>query len=199
VILIGSIIVWPLSAFPRHIQYSFDFDAEINRVKALYKNQISTADRSDRPLLIKKREAAVTELERSQKTEQAEKSFMGQIGKTIAPLFAPLGIDWRGSAAILTGFVAKEIVVSTLGILYAAEEKSDTLANALLSSDMTRLSAFAMMVFVLLYLPCLATIAAIMQETGHLKWTIFSIAYNTSVAWSAAFCIYQGGKALGLS
>ncbi len=201
VILVGSVIVWTLSAFPRNIHYSFDFDVEIQRVSALYKDQIVTADISDRQLLVKKRDEAVTELARAQKAEKAEKSFMGHIGKALAPLFAPLGIDWRGSVALLTGFVAKEIVVSTLGILYAAEEKeeSDTLSNTLLSSNMTRLSALAMMVFVLLYLPCLATIATIRQETGSIKWTIFSVAYSTSVAWVVAFCVYQGGKVLGFS
>jgi ferrous iron transport protein B len=103
--------------------------------------------------------------------------------------------------ALLTGFVAKEIVVSTFGILYATEEtdEPDALKNALLSSEMTSLSALSLMIFVLLYLPCVATIAAIRRETGSLKWTLFSIVYSTSIAWAAAFCVYQGGKLLGLT
>lgn len=199
VILVGSIIVWWLSAFPRNLQYSADFDARINNLKTFYNEQISEAAGAEKQLLEKKRDSAITELVKARKAERTERSFMGYIGRTLAPLFAPLGIDWRGSVALLTGFVAKEIVVSTLGILYVAEEESDTLADALLASDMTRLSALAMMVFVLLYLPCLATIATIRQETGSLKWTAFSIAYSTSIAWLVAFCIYQGGKLLGFS
>ena len=198
IILIGSIVVWILSTFPRNVQYSFDYSKEISGVNASYEVEITTADGSDRLLLEKERDAAVAKLESAQKVEKAEKSFMGSIGKTLSPIFAPLGIDWRGSVALLTGFVAKEIVVSTLGILYVAEEEeSDALKNALLSSGMTQLSALAMMVFVLLYVPCLATIAAIKRETGSIKWAAFSVVFSTSVAWIAAFCVYQGGKVIG--
>ncbi|MBW2711921.1 MAG: ferrous iron transporter B, partial [Deltaproteobacteria bacterium] len=93
------------------------------------------------------------------------------------------------------GFVAKEIVVSTMGILYAADgnKDSEALKNALLSSDMTPLGALSMMVFVLLYMPCLATLAAIRRETASWKWMIFSISYSTILAWTAAFIVYQGG------
>ncbi|MCG2821096.1 MAG: ferrous iron transporter B, partial [Candidatus Atribacteria bacterium] len=163
------------------------YNEEINKINASFTE--------------KQKKAAITKLKLAEKAEKAEKSFMGRIGKTIAPVFAPIGIDWRGSVALLTGFVAKEIVVSTFGILYATEETNepDALKNALLSSEMTSLSALSLMVFVLLYLPCVATIATIRRETGSLKWTLFSIVYSTSLAWAAAFCIYQGGKILGLT
>ncbi|MFO7687910.1 MAG: nucleoside recognition domain-containing protein, partial [Desulfobacterales bacterium] len=125
----------------------------------------------------------------------------GRIGNALAPVFAPLGIDWRGGVALVSGFVAKEIVVSTLGVLYAAGESddSDALRTALKASGMTPLAALSMMVFVLLYLPCLATVIAIRRETGSLKWMFFSIFYSTSVAWLAAFCVYQTGRLLGFS
>jgi ferrous iron transport protein B len=128
-----------------------------------------------------------------------EKSLMGQMGKLIAPVFAPLGIDWRGGVALLTGFVAKEIVVSTLGVLHAVggQHESEALKGALLASGMTPLSALSMMVFVLLYLPCLATTMAIKKETGSYKWMFFSITYSTSMAWLMAFLVYQGGHLLG--
>jgi len=130
---------------------------------------------------------------------QAENSYIGKVGKFIEPIFVPIGIDWRGSVALLTGFVAKEIVVSTMGVLYAAEgdEKSATLQNALKNSGMTPLSALSMMVFVLLYVPCLATIGAITRETGSVKWTLFNIAFTTGVAWTMSFVVYQGGRLLG--
>ena len=125
---------------------------------------------------------------------------MGRIGKVVAPIFSPIGIDWRGSVALLTGFVAKEIVVSTMGILYAADERenSEALKNALLSSGMTPIAALAMMVFVLLYMPCLATLAAIRRETASLKWMIFSISYSTLLAWGMAFLVYQVGTMIGV-
>ncbi|MBW1671256.1 MAG: ferrous iron transport protein B, partial [Deltaproteobacteria bacterium] len=199
VILIGSVVIWTLSAFPRNIQYSRDYIAEINSVRASYNTEIIAANGLDSQHIEKKLDAAIAELEMARKSEMMEKSYMGRIGKILAPVFAPLGIDWRGGVALLTGFVAKEIVVSTMGILYLAEgEGSNTLKNALLSSDMTPLSALAMMVFVLLYLPCIATVATIKQETGSFKWTLFSVTYSTLLAWVAAFCVYQGGKILGL-
>ena len=135
---------------------------------------------------------------KAKQAEKMEKSFMGAIGKALAPVFAPLGIDWRGGVALLSGFVAKEIVISTMGVLHAVgdEDESEALKNALSASGMTPLSALAMMVFVLLYLPCLATTAAIKKETGSYKWMFFSIGYSTSIAWIMAFLVYQGGKLL---
>ena len=196
IILIGSIVVWALSAFPRNTEYSFDYNGEIEKIKASYETEIK-AGNVDNKILEKKKDADILEISRAQRAEQVEKSYMGRMGKTISPLFSPLGIDWRGGVALLTGFVAKEIVVSTMAVLHAAEEESDALKNALLSSTMTPLSALSMMIFVLLYLPCLATVAAIKRETGSFKWMFFSIAYNTSIAWFAAFFVYQGGKLLG--
>jgi len=199
IILAGSVIVWALLAFPRNVPYSFDYAAEIDRVKASYVTEITIANESDKQLLEKRRDAAVANLIRSKKAEKSEKSFMGRIGKVIAPLFVPLGIDWRGSVALLTGFAAKEIVVSTLGILYVTDEGDDSeaLKNALLSSDMTPLSALAMMTFVLLYMPCLATITTIRRETGSFSWMFFSVVYSTLLAWVVAFCVYQGGRIIG--
>lgn len=200
IILVGSVIVWALSVFPRTIQYSYDYEAKINKIHASYATERLNAGETYREGIEKKKEAALAQILRAKNAEQTEKSYMGRIGKLLAPVFAPIGIDWRGGVALLTGFVAKEIVVSTMGVLYAAEEdgESEALKNALLSSKMTPLSALAMMIFVLLYLPCLATVAAIRRETGSYKWMFFSIAYSTSIAWIAAFCVYQGGKAMGL-
>ena len=201
IILVASILIWALSTFPLNIQYQNDYDSEINKVNANYRTKISNALDSDKIILEQKQNDVVRKIIRKKKAEKAEKSFMGRMGKALAPIFSPLGIDWRGSVALISGFAAKEIVVSTMGVLYATGRKQDSeaLKHALLSSDMTSLSALAMMAFVLLYLPCLATMAVIKRETGSLKWTLFSIAYSTLIAWLAAFCIYQGGKLLGFS
>jgi ferrous iron transport protein B len=199
-ILAGSVVVWTLSAFPLNISYSKNYDLEIEQVKTYFQTEMENAQESDKTLLAQKRDVAVAELITGKKAEKAEKSFMGRIGKVVAPIFSPIGIDWRGSVALLTGFVAKEIVVSTMGILYAADEREDSeaLKHALLSSGMTPIGALAMMVFVLLYMPCLATLAAIRRETASLKWMIFSISYSTLLAWGMAFLVYQGGKMIGV-
>ena len=197
IILIGSVVVWALSAFPRTTEYSFDYNGEIEKIKASYETGIKAGNIDDKTLE-KKKQSAILEIIMARRAEQVEKSFMGRMGKIISPLFSPLGIDWRGGVALLTGFVAKEIVVSTMAVLHAAEKESDALKNNLLRSAMTPLSALSMMAFVLLYLPCLATVAAIRRETGSLKWMFFSIVYNTSVAWFVAFLVYQGGKAFGV-
>jgi len=200
VILVGSVVVWGLSTFPRNIAYTMDYQAEIKRVRAAYASRLASAAQAHRPEIEKERDGAVRRLIVAQKAEQAEKSFMGQIGKLLAPVFKPLGIDWRGSVALLTGFFAKEIVVSTLGILYVAEaenEPSDELSRALASSGMTPLSALSMMLFVLLYVPCLATVTTIRRELNSYKWTAVNIAYSTVAAWLTAFVVYQGGKLMG--
>ena len=192
IILVGSIVVWVLSNFPQQIQYSRNYDEQINQVTRSYAKQIDTAG-NDR------REELINAILIAKEVERAEKSYIGRIGKFIEPVFKPIGIDWRGSVALVTGFVAKEIVVSTMGVLYAADEgeESDALKNALLNSGMTPLSALSMMIFVLLYLPCLATIGAIIRETGSFKWALFNIAFTTTVAWGMAFIVYQGGRLLG--
>jgi ferrous iron transport protein B len=199
VILVGSVIIWALSAFPRNISYSIDYDSKIDQIIASSTARLETAADSAKPEIEKEKEAALASLEKARQAEHAEKSFIGRIGKISAPIFAPLGIDWRGGVALLTGFVAKEIVVSTLGVLHAVgdSESSEELKNALQTAGMTPLSALSMMIFVLLYLPCLATIAAIKRETGSYKWMFFSILYSTSVAWIMSFIVYQVGKIMG--
>ncbi len=201
IILIGSVIVWTLSAFPLNIEYSKDYQAEIKSVQEMYAKQRSHSDDAEKEKLKEKEAASVNRLRTAQRAEKAEKSYMGSLGKAIAPFFKPLGIDWRGGVALLTGFAAKEIVVSTLGVLHAVktETETDALKNALSASGMTPLSAFTMMVFVLLYLPCLATTSAIRRETGSYKWMFFSIAYSTTTAWIISFIVYQGGRLLGFS
>jgi ferrous iron transport protein B len=203
VILIGSMIVWALSTFPRTVGYSVDYEGEMRRVESLYAEREKAVDPSQKGQLEADKKAAISELQRARHAEATEKSMIGRIGKMISPVFAPLGIDWRAGVSLLTGFVAKEIVVSTLGVLHAVEnekntDQSEAFKKALVSSGMTPLSALSMMVFVLLYMPCLATTAAIRRETGSRKWMLFSIAYSTGIAWLMSFCVYQGGKLLGL-
>ncbi len=199
IILVGSIVIWVLSSYPQHIQYSKDYDAQIEQVKQSYDDKISRSDAVKAARLQQEQSARIETLASAKEAERAEKSYIGRIGKFIEPVFEPIGIDWRGSVALLTGFVAKEIVVSTMGVLYAAEgdAESDALRNALQESGMTALSALSMMIFVLLYVPCLATLGAIGRETGSMKWTFFNLGYTTAVAWGMSFVVYQGGRLLG--
>lgn len=198
IILIGSIIIWFLSSFPQNIDYSKDYIKQIEAEKQTYEKTIAMADEDQLLQHKNEHERTVEKLQKEKRIETTEKSYIGHIGKAIEPLFAPLGIDWRGSVALLTGFVAKEIVVSTLGVLYATEDdESEALKTALKQSDMTPLSALGMMFFVLLYVPCLATVATIRKETFSWGWAIFIVIYSTLLAWMTAFVIYQGGMLLG--
>ncbi len=117
-------------------------------------------------------------------------SYAGMLGHLLQPVFAPLGFDWKIAVALLFGFVAKEIVVGSLGVLYGTGEDSGSLQDALLADpSLGPVTAFALMVFVLLYLPCLTAFAVIRKETGSWKWTLFSVGYGISVAYLLALII----------
>jgi ferrous iron transport protein B len=203
VILAGSIVIWVLSTFPRQEAVGVELDARRGEIQKAYAAKMAAADISDeiRQGLQAELDAALDKVANRQEKARMAGTYMGHLGHWIAPLFAPIGIDWRGGVALLTGFVAKEVVVSTMGVLYAVsdEEGMEALQKALRSSGMQPLSALSMMVFVLLYLPCVATTATIHRETGSLKWMFFSLAYTTVVAWLAAGLVYQGGRLLSLA
>ncbi|MGL5513427.1 MAG: ferrous iron transport protein B, partial [Sporomusa sp.] len=147
------------------------------------------------------RDEQIAELEHQQASEQIAGSYAGRLGKMIEPVIAPLGFDWKIGIALITGFAAKEVVVSTLGTIYSigeADETSTTL-KAMLLADPTfsPLVAYTLMVFVLIYVPCLAALAVIKRETNSWKWTAFVTVYTTALAWIVSFIIYHGGQALG--
>ncbi len=123
-------------------------------------------------------------------------SYLEQAGKVIEPVIKPLGFDWKVGVGLATGFLAKELIVSTLSVLDADTPPSDTVSP---SSDKGSLSgittpaAIALLIFTLIYSPCIATVAAIKNESGELKWALFSIAYSFTLAWILAFAINQIG------
>lgn len=125
--------------------------------------------------------------------EQQENSYIGQIGKAIEPAIEPLGFNWKMGIGILSGVGAKELVVSTLGVLYTNESDVDNvdLSNRI---PITPLVAFGYMLFILIYFPCIATIAAIKQESGSWKWAAFAAFYTTALAWIISFAVYQIGS-----
>ena len=125
--------------------------------------------------------------------EQQENSYIGQIGKAIEPVIKPLGFDWKLGIGLISGVGAKELVVSTLGVLYTNEGDVENvnLSNRI---PITPLVALAYMLFVLIYFPCIATFAAIKQESGSWKWAIFAAGYTTGLAWLVAFTVFQIGS-----
>jgi ferrous iron transport protein B len=125
-------------------------------------------------------------------------SVIGMIGQILEPLVAPLGFDWKIAVALVFGVVAKEIVVGSMGVLYGVGEDEESLSNILAAGAMTPLAALGLMVFTLLYVPCFACIGVIKRETGSWKWTLFQLAYGTTLAWVFAFVIYQVGTRMGL-
>lgn len=165
IILLGSLVVWALNYFP------------------LRDEESSTPEQ--------------TEIE--SKTE-SKGSYAQQIGEALTPVMEPIGIHWRGTVALFAGIPAKEIIVSTLGVLFTGDEEATDhdLSKSLTSVNpetgkpfFGQASALAFMVFALLYCPCLATIVAIAKETGGWKYALFSVFYNTSVAWIAAWLVYR--------
>jgi len=136
-----------------------------------------------------------------QMVDEVSGSIFGSVGTFISPFFAPLGFgDWRSSVALLTGFVAKEAVVATMGILNNLGEVGEGSVElmASLQTYFTPLKAYAFMTFTLLYMPCIAAFAAIKREMNSWKWTLFTVGYQTATAWIVSFIVYQGGKLLGL-
>ncbi len=134
--------------------------------------------------------------------QQMEQSYIGKLGKAVEPAIRSCGLQWKEGVSLITGIGAKEIVASTMGVLYAttpeeaevAEADSSHLSKVIAGSGMTPLAAFAFMVFVLLYMPCLPACIAIKHESGKWKWAIFTACYTTCLAWICATLVYQIGS-----
>ena len=132
---------------------------------------------------------------------QKEQSYIGCIGKAIEPVFRPQGFNWKLDVSLVAGIGAKEIVASTMGVLYADEEtaaddssKYVILRQKMEADGITPLIAFSYLLFVLIYFPCIATIAATKGETGSWKWAAFAAVYTTLLAWIVSACVYQIGS-----
>lgn len=138
--------------------------------------------------------------------QQQEQSYIGRIGHAIEPVFRAQGFDWKLDVGLISGVGAKEIVASSMGILYhtedAAEEGSEesytNLRRQMIADGITPLTSYCFLLFVLLYFPCIATIAAIKGETGSWKWAGFAAVYTTALAWIVSAAAYQMGVLFGL-
>jgi len=191
VILIASVVIWALGYFPRDVEYSKDFHS-----------LIASAETAEQARL----------LQQEMELERQEHSMIGQLGKAMEPVIAPLGFDWKMGIALLTGFAAKEIVVSTMGVLYQAGDDvapgETTSLQSRISDEVytsgpragqrvfTPLAGMSFLLFVLFYLPCVAVITAVGKESGSWKWAGFVLFYTTAIAWVASFLVFQTGSLL---
>lgn len=185
IILVASIIIWALSYFPRY---------EMEQVPQSY----ISATIADMPEQLRQDKSAEEIDELVLNSYQQENSILGHIGKFVEPVVRPMEYGWRTTVALLAGAAAKEVVVSTMGVLYVGEDDADLISQRLSRPSnltgqppFTPAKALSFMVFVLLYFPCIATLAAIARETESWKYAAASLAYNTVLAWILALLTYR--------
>ena len=190
VILVASILIWFLGYFPR--PKATDTEQPISREQIQQDNGSETGGENIQWAGLSSQEL--------QRMEQQKKSYIGRIGLFMEPVLRPLGFDWKISVSLLTGVAAKEIIISTMGVLYAGnpDEEVTSLSERLQSEKYADGSlvfnaavALSLMVFVLIYFPCVATLAAIRSETGSWKWALFAMSYTILLAWCTAFVVYH--------
>lgn len=177
-ILAASILIWFASNYPKHLEYEEMVNTKIEQASSI--NEIE-------------------KLENELALYNLENSYLGKIGKFSQPLFEPLGFDWRMTVALETGLAAKEIVVSTLGILYGLgednSEESDTLINKV-KANIPFVSAISFIVFVMIYLPCLAASMVFAKEAGGWKYLVYLFVFTTVTAWALSFIAYNVAKVI---
>lgn len=184
-ILVASIIIWALSYFPR-----YDFNDVPDSYKLTAMEEMAAADGE----IVSEEEANDLILQEYQQ----EHSILGNIGKFCEPAFRPMQLGWQACVSLIAGMAAKEVVVSTMGVLYVGEDDADVLSKRLVTpspitgkTPFTTASAIAFLVFVLLYFPCIATLTAIVRETGSWRYGLFSLFYNTILAWLLAVAAFN--------
>ena len=187
VILIGVIIIWALGYFPRHSSETDKIAKQIEQIE-----QIGTPATNEQ-------NAQLSFLKNEQESIRLKNSYLGKIGEFIEPAMRPLGFDWKMSISLLAGLPAKEIIVSTMGVLYQADNSDNMGLSEKLKQEkhadgphkgklvITVPVALAFLIFVLIYFPCLGVIATIRNESGKLHWAIFTMIYTTALAWILAY------------
>ncbi|MEW6654775.1 MAG: ferrous iron transport protein B, partial [Bacteroidota bacterium] len=196
VILTASIIIWALGYFPREVEYSRNYDS------------LSESVSTSASLTQTEKEEQLTQIEIDKESERMENSYIGKLGHMIVPIIQPLGWDWKIGVSILTGLAAKEIVVGSMGVLYQSDMEADETSTNLRyklqqqtftsgprtgEKVFTPLVAYSLMLFILIYFPCVAVIAAIKKEANW-KWAVFTMIYTTILAWLVAFAAYHIGS-----
>jgi ferrous iron transport protein B len=194
IILAMTIILWAFLSFPKSDEVIQQYSLERERIERL-------------ALPEAQREAALRELDGQEAREQLEQSFGGQFGHAIEPILRPIGFDWQIGVGIIGAFAAREVFVSTLGVVFGigeADEENKPLRQALQDAThadgtpvMTPLSGVSLMIFFLLACQCMSTIAVVKRESGSWKWPVFLFSYMTVLAYVASLVVYQGGHLLG--
>ena len=197
IILVGVIIVWALEYFPRETKNT-----------AVLQKEIQLAEQNTSLAAVDK-ENTIAQLNIQIESDRLTNSYLGRFGKFIEPVMRPLGFDWKMSIALLAGLPAKEIVISTMGVLYQTVDDETTvnlqqkLKNEKFKTGkntgqfvFTTPTALAFLIFILIYFPCIGVVVAIKNESESWKWAIFAVFYTTSLAWVAAFFVYNIGNLL---
>ncbi len=205
VILLASILIWALGYFPQTTDKTKEYEQKIAAVQQEI-NQIKNTQEAKTKL--NELNQQLENLTLDKESDRHSNSYIGKIGRFIKPVMAPLGFDWKMSVSVLTGIAAKEVVVSTMGVLYhadkEADENSETLKNKLRNERFTSgdkkgeliftpLVSISFLLFILIYFPCIAVVAAVKKETGHWKWAAFLVGYTTALAWIVSFLTFQIG------
>lgn len=189
VILWASIIIWALYYFPRNEELTQPYQAQIEQLQQVEVDGYITSNDA------LKASAMVDSLAFEMDVVQKEHSALAAIGRWMEPVMRPLGFDWRMNVCILTGLPAKEAIVSTMGILYHQESDSGLEGSLRANPFFTPVKAYAFLIFVLLYFPCVATIATLRREAGR-GWALFTVVNSLVLAWVMAFLVFQVGSLL---
>ncbi|NTV47620.1 MAG: ferrous iron transport protein B, partial [Chlorobiales bacterium] len=204
VILIASIAIWTLQYFPQSPDYSRDFTRDVETTKLSYEAKIKTAQtESEQSTLTENMNQAVGQIEAARESERMEKSYLGQLGKLIAPAFAPIGFDWKIGVSLISGIAAKEIVLSTMGVIF--QDPTGDNSGTHLQTQLQRhfatindapafVTAASLLAYILIYFPCLGVVSAIGRESGSWKWAAFTVFYTTVFAWMVSFMVFQIGR-----
>ena len=191
VILWASIIIWALYYFPRNEELTQPYTAKIENIRMEMDNLQPYTDNSQLSILNSQLDSLSFEMDVVQK----EHSALASIGHWMEPVMRPLGFDWRMNVCILTGLPAKEAIVSTMGILYHQDHDSKLEPSLQTTPFFTLIKAYAFLMFVLLYFPCVATIATLRREVGR-GWALFTVVNSILLAWLMAFLVFQVGTML---
>lgn len=193
-ILIASMLIWFISSYPQNSLIEESYSAKIEALQATEPEAVEPSLEQNVTEASVPQEEAIAALENEKNEKLMENTYLGMMGKTIEPLFAPLGFDWKMSVATLSGLAAKEVIVSTLGVLYSLGDEvteEDSSLREIIASNMSFASAMAFIVFVMIYLPCLAATVVFAKEAQSYKYTAYLVLFTFATAWILAFITYQ--------
>jgi len=198
-ILMASMLIWFISSYPKNSlieeEYTTKIEALQPSVTEEQSNSIEEVTKTVEEDKGTSLEEATKALENEKREKLMEHTYLGMIGRTIEPAFAPLGFDWKMSVATFSGLAAKEVIVSTLGVLYSLGDgvkEDDGSLRAIITANISFQSAMAFIVFVMVYLPCLAATAVFAKEAEETKYTVYLVIFTFATAWVLAFITYQG-------